>query len=142
MTRWVMTGLLLFGACSEPAAPAVDAAADAGVDLLGACVALLERATDCADAYLALLIDLRIAHDEPPGLAERGATPEGRAELVDTARLEWHRQAGPDRRAATCRQMIAGAPAEDLRGAAACARSATCDAFVACVRPFEEKRLR
>lgn len=140
MTRTILTSLLLaVAACggadgdATTTAQAVDAPRDT-------CVALYTRQRDCTDVYLPALVDARIAHDLPAGIAARADEPGGKDELLATARSEWANDSTDASIAGTCDGLVADLPAEQADAladqASACLAADTCEAFVDCVIPL------
>jgi hypothetical protein len=146
MTRTKKLGMALiftaqvFG-CSTPAtAPEQKAAAQVD-DAVSTCEALFQREAACTDAFIPMLVDVRVKLDQPAGIAAKAHEAGGREALIAKARDEWKTDSLPESAARTC-QKAAGQPAALVATARAClAAHSACDAFVACVQPLHEQML-
>lgn len=100
------------------------------------CEAFFTRARACTDAYIPALVDLRISLDKPAGIAAEGATPDGRASLIEQAKGEWANDSQPANIASMCANVTAKTPADKLAGlrakATECLAASACDAFATC----------
>lgn len=102
------------------------------------CLGVIDRAAQCSEAFVPMLVDVRVNHDQPAGTAEADAT-EGREVLVAKARDEWARDSVEPARSETCNAMGPKTSAEDVAAYTACLASPDCSAFVACVAPLFDK---
>ncbi len=126
------------GGCSTPADVATSSAA---IDGVGTCQELFVREAACTN-FIPMLVDLRIKHDLPAGIAERAREPDGRAELIAMARDEWKIDSAEPARGQTCEKLAAALPAETVAAMQACLQRASCHELVACVAPLHEQLLR
>jgi hypothetical protein len=121
---------------------AAPAAADS--EVVKTCLAVVDKQAACGDDFLPALVDLRVKLDLPPGMADKGKTPEGKAALVTAAQEEWKTDSVDPKRTEMCISSVARMPPEAAKGmaedAAKCLAAADCKAFVACITPFHEKR--
>jgi hypothetical protein len=105
------------------------------------CVALFERQRTCSAEYIPALVDIRVRHDLPAGIAATDREG-GRAALVAQAHDEWRSDSTDEAIAGTCRHIVDGSdPAElDERRAqvATCLAASDCTSFVACIAPPTE----
>jgi hypothetical protein len=105
------------------------------------CVALLERQRECSAEYVPALVDIRVRHDLPAGIAATDREV-GRAALVAEAQEEWRGDSTDEAIAATCTRIVDGsepATLDQYRAQAATCRSASdCASFVACIAPATE----
>lgn len=151
MTRiLVLSSLLLAAACgasssSTPApavrsqeAPTVRSDADSAH---AECVDLFERQRTCSAEYIPALVDIRVRHDLPAGIAAADREG-GRAALVAEAQAEWAADSTDDAIAATCRHIVDGTEPAALdrhrQQAATCLAASDCAGFVACIAPATE----
>jgi hypothetical protein len=104
------------------------------------CVATFTRQRECTDLYLPALVDARIANDLPAGIAAKAAEPGGRDELLAKAQTEWSNDSTDEAIGATCDNVLAQMPPEQLEGmtgqASQCLAADSCQAFVDCVVPM------
>jgi hypothetical protein len=150
MTRILVLSSLLLAACgasSSPApapavrsqeAPTVRGDADsAHAD----CVTLFERQRTCSAEYVPALVDIRVRHDLPAGIAAADREG-GRAALVAEAQAEWAQDSTDEAIAATCRHIVDGTDPAALdrhrEQARACLAASDCAGFVACIAPATE----
>jgi hypothetical protein len=149
----LLSACLLLAACggAEPApttaratdqpSPEVRSSGQSDHDV---CVSLFQRQRACTDVYLPALVDVRIRHDVPPGIAASAAEPGGRDALIAQANAEWANDSTDPAIDATCNQLVASTPPDQLAGmreqATACIGAATCEAFVDCFLPVIEAR--
>lgn len=146
---------LVFAACGgsdapPPAAPAPAPVAPAPASGAGdssqleACVAIFARQKACTDEFIPALVDARIKHDVPAGVAEEAANG-GRDALIQTALTEWATDSEEATVRANCTQMIAEVPPEQVDPMLAfgteCAAKPACGEFVACILPQIEQHL-
>ena len=131
----------------EPAKPAGAPAGGGAVsdaDVVNHCVAVFTRQHDCTDEYIPALVDTRIDLDLPPGIAAAGATPDGRADIIDQAKQEWAVDGVEPKRTQTCQAIVPQLPpevkAEAENIANTCLAKSTCGEFVQCVMPFQRQR--
>jgi len=129
----------LLGGCGDPA-PGLSAAA-ATDDPVQTCEALFEREAACTDAFIPMLVDLRIRHDLPAGIGAAGRALGGRAQLIAQAKQEWRDDSQPAARARTCARIAPGQPAESVAAVRTCLARSSCEELVACVSPLHEAML-
>jgi hypothetical protein len=149
--------LLACGGSAEPAttttpaaAPATDDAAEPaaggvdGVDAVAECVRVFTRQRDCTAEFIPALVSWRVELDNPAGIAARDAA-EGRDALVAVALEEWAEDSTDEALAATCAEIVASIPPEQLTGmlatATGCLEHAECGAFVDCMAPLHRQQL-
>ncbi|HUS64383.1 MAG TPA: hypothetical protein VMZ28_07555 [Kofleriaceae bacterium] len=129
------------GCTAPPAAPAPAPAASAVSEGISACQSLFARELACADTFLPVLIGLRIKHDLPQGIAERGKDAAGRAELLALAQAEFKVDAVDPARTQTCEKMGPALPADAVAMVRGCLQQTSCEALVDCVAPLHEQML-
>jgi hypothetical protein len=99
------------------------------------CVKLFERQHTCSDTFIPAWVDVRVASDQPAGIAAR-AKREGRAALIIAAKTEWAADSKDDAIAARCEQIASGPQGARLTAAGErCLAATDCAAFVSCVVP-------
>jgi hypothetical protein len=113
-------------------APEVKASAETkeGYDT---CVAAFRRQRECTDAFIPALVDARVRHDNPAGIAAKDKEL-GRDALVAGAKEEWASDSTDEAIHATCTKLTengAGTP-ELIQKAEACLAKSGCDEFSAC----------
>ena len=129
---------LLSGCGNSAPVGATQAATD---DPIEACQAMFEREAACTDSFIPMLVDLRIRHDVPAGIAESAREPNGRAELIAIAKQEWSQDSLPAARARTCARVAPGQPQSQVAAVRTCLAKSSCDQVVACLSPFHEARI-
>lgn len=132
------------GSDLPPPAPAPEPAAASEPTPLDTCVAVFARQKECTDDFIPALVDLRIRHDVPTGVADQAANG-GRDALIATAMQEWAEDSQEPVARATCEQMIAQVPPEQLEPmlnqGRDCAAMPACGEFVHCILPQIEQHL-
>jgi hypothetical protein len=110
------------------------------------CVTARTRERECAAEFVPALVDLRIRIDIPAGIARTGRNARGRTRLLATAQTEFQADSTDERIAASCQEMAASIPADQLgpmvTAQQQCIAAADCAAFVECQMPLTEQRLR
>jgi hypothetical protein len=105
------------------------------------CVALLERQRTCSAEYIPALVDIRVRHDLPAGIAATDREV-GRAALVAEAHEEWRADSTDQAIAGTCNHIVDGSDPGTLEQyraqAATCRGAGDCASFVACIAPATE----
>lgn len=97
------------------------------------CVAAFRRQRECTDVFIPALVDARVRHDNPAGIAAKDKEL-GRDALVAGAREEWASDSTDEAIDATCTKLTgngAGTP-ELIQKAEACLAKSSCDEFSAC----------
>ena len=104
------------------------------------CVAIMQRARECTNDYIPILVDTRAKHDMPPGIAE--AVKTDRDGVIAQAKQEWATDSQDPNIAAMCDQM---APQmndpSDQATANDCIGKQECVGFSTCVMPLFEKHM-
>ena len=136
----------LMAACG-PAAPQGPPPAGGGAgataaDAVAACKAMFARQYECRETFIPALVDMRIKHDVPKGIAAHAAKPGGRDELVGMAQKEYDTDGVDPKRSETCKKIATGLPPEAVAAARACAAKTDCASLVACVIPLQEGRIK
>jgi hypothetical protein len=130
-------------AAAEPAA-AEPAAATTEATPLDTCVAAFARQKECTDTFIPALVDLRIQHDVPAGIAAE-ASSGGRDAIIAKAMQEWETDSQDANVRTNCQGMIDSVPPEHLgpmlEQSKACIAMADCGEFVQCVLPQIEQHL-
>jgi hypothetical protein len=146
--RYVMSTCLatlsLLSACATGGAgqAAPNAAGPAvGDDPFEVCRAVTQRKFECRAEYIPALVDLRIKHDLPAGIAAEAALPGGRDRLIETAQKKFDVDGAEPARSAACRAMAPSMRPEMVAAAKACLAKTACADLVACCMPLQEKRL-
>jgi hypothetical protein len=144
MLRFQSLLILAVAACGgsspPPAAkPATQPAAHTADDLVPMCKRIFARKETCADAYLPVLLDLRVELNKPPGIGDE-VQAKGRDAVLAIAHTELASDTQPDKVAATCdgaAAQMAKAPPERVRQlldqGGRCEAAADCKAFSTCV---------
>jgi hypothetical protein len=105
------------------------------------CVALFERQRTCSAEYIPALVDIRVRHDRPAGIAASDREG-GRAALVAQAHEEWRGDSTDEAIDGTCRHIVDGSDPAELDGrraqVATCLAASDCASFVACIAPATE----
>ncbi|MEZ4398648.1 MAG: hypothetical protein R3B06_01420 [Kofleriaceae bacterium] len=133
-------------AAPPPSAPAAAAATSTGAPpgIAAGCETFLTRAKTCTSAYIPALVDLRIELDRPAGIAEFAAT-DGRDAVIAQAMTEWADDSQPAAITATCAQVSASLPADQVEpmrvAAERCMAMTDCAAFSACAMELQRPRL-
>jgi hypothetical protein len=101
--------------------------------LYDACVALFERQRECTDVFLPALVEARVRHDVPRGIAERDRA-EGRDALLAGAEEEWQVDSTDEAIATICGRIEGQAPdgAALIERAEACLGESDCGGFTEC----------
>ncbi len=103
------------------------------------CRALMQRQRTCTTQFIPALVDARVQHDTPPGVAER-ERERGREALVAEALAEWESDAQDPNIAALCADIAQAISQEKdalLRDSVSqCLAQAGCEAFVSCAVPL------
>lgn len=98
------------------------------------CVATFERQRACSDEFIARLVAARVAHDVPPGTAERDRT-DGRETLVASALEEWKTDSTDEVIETSCARIVNQLPdggASFVQEANACFEHEECSQFASC----------
>src|SRR5262245_54286396 len=97
------------------------------------CVQSFQRQRECTDAFIPALVDARVRHDRPAGIAAADHS-EGRAALVAKALEEWRTDSLDASIHETCAGMIShGAGTPEMSAAlSACLERTSCGEFVPC----------
>ena len=114
-------------------APELRAAGDPA-DPHATCVAMFEQQRACGDVFVPALVEARVRHDVPPGIAERDRA-EGREALLTVAHQEFQIDSTDEAIATTCQRIVEGDPdrAAGLAGRAeACLEQTDCANFSGC----------
>lgn len=140
-----LPALGLLAACSSPRAPAA-APAPAGPtnvsnDPVELCKALYARQYECRSELIPAIVDLRVRHDQPPGIAAAAATPDGRKEIIDMALKEFETEGIEPKRSAICQAKAPGMPGTLVTAAKLCLGQPDCAGLVGCLIPLQESRL-
>ena len=105
------------------------------------CVAVMQRARECTNDYVPVLVDMRAKHDTPPGIA--AAVAQDRDAVIEQAKQEWAVDSQDPNIEATCDRM---APQlndpSDQATANDCLGKNECVGFSTCVMPLFEKHIR
>jgi len=120
--------------------PAPSAQPTAAADPRATCVAVLQRMRTCTDQFIPALVDLRIRHDRPAGIAAAAAA-QGRDTLVGVALKEWAVDSSDEHIGELCGDIdkkMSAALQELVDAGHGCLGQETCDAAVACVMPLME----
>jgi hypothetical protein len=123
-------------------APAVSAD-DSRVALRSTCVAMFERARTCTDEYLAMLVDVRVRNDHPPGIAALDQEI-GRPALEAKAHEEWAEDSKDAVIAQVCDQVVQmddGRLEPTRQVVESCLAEAACGGFVDCLEPITESMM-
>jgi predicted small lipoprotein YifL len=112
-------------ATPAPAAPASNS------DPYAVCVATFERQRACTDTYIPALVEARVQADHPAGIAAADQK-DGRDALVAAALEEWKQDSTDESIAATCKKLVASAPAEMVEAAEGCLAESECGPFSTC----------
>lgn len=99
------------------------------------CQGYYARERACADDYLAALIDVRGELDMPEGIAAE-ISAEGKAAVVEKARVEWKSDMEQPKIDAICDAIAKHTPADQvdflLKQGDTCAATTDCKAFAQC----------
>jgi hypothetical protein len=136
----------LVTACG-PASPQGPPPASAGAttktaDPVEVCKAMFARQYECRETFIPALVDMRIKHDVPRGIAAHAAKPGGRDELIGMAQKEYDTDGVDPKRTEMCKGVAPGFPPEVVAAAKKCAATTDCASLVACVTPLQEMRLK
>ncbi len=117
--------------------------ASASVELHNACVLMMHREGECADAFIPALVALRARMDHPAGFAARDAADH--EALITQAMQEYAHDATTEHNSAVCRET-SELPADRTTGWATtidgCLALTDCQAFVDCDIRFTEARFQ
>lgn len=109
------------------------------------CETYFARARTCTDQYIAALVDLRIELDKPAGITA-SAQSEGRDAIIGYAMAEWAEDSQPAAITATCGQVLASIPADQLEGLRAegerCLAMTDCGEFATCAMVTQRARMQ
>lgn len=109
------------------------------------CTQTFQRQRECTDEFIPALVALRVAHDEPAGIAAADQA-QGRDALVAQAKEEWKVDSTDAAIARTCQAMVASLAADGRAAFASqarrCLAKTACAAFVDCLSPTLERHLR
>ena len=104
------------------------------------CVAVMQRARECTNDYIPVLVDMRAKHDQPPGIA--AAVAQNRDAVIAEAKQEWAIDSQDPNIEANCDRM---APQlndpSDQASANDCLGKQECVGFSTCVMPLFEKHI-
>jgi hypothetical protein len=127
---------------AEPAQPTKAQASSTAVEQ--GCQRFFTRARECTGPYIDALVGLRIELDRPAGIAARAAA-EGKPALVELALAEWAEDSKSGAIEATCQQVVATIPPEQLDGLAAgaeqCLALTDCEAFSTCAIALQRPQM-
>jgi hypothetical protein len=119
------------------------------LDIRPRCAAEIRRQLACVDDFVGTIVAVRVKLDLPPGMAEKGKDPAGRAALVATAKQEFLVDYAPDRITAICEKrqaQVAAMPPEVLNELQKtdndCTAVGDCALFARCMAPQLEAALR
>lgn len=143
--------LILLAACGSSSGPAKSsttpepAPAATDPEMAAMCQSMFVRQRDCTDEFIPALVELRVRLDVPAGIAAEDQE-RGRDALVAQAMEEWKTDSTDEAIAAKCQTIPAGIPPEQMEQMRAqvteCMAAEACDAFVGCMMPIHEGRLR
>jgi hypothetical protein len=146
--------LVVLGACGSSGAgtPAAKStavpksevgASSEAPDAKAVCVQMFVRQRECTDTFIPALVDARVRHDVPPGIAAKDQSG-GREALVALAMEEWKADSTDEAIDATCTKMT-GPGGPDLSGAIetakGCLAESACEAFTPCAIGIVEGHL-
>lgn len=104
------------------------------------CVAVMQRARECTNDYIPVLVDTRAKHDVPPGIAE--AVKNDRDAVIAEAKQEWATDSQDPNIEAMCDHMAAELnDPSDQAAANDCLGKQECVGFSTCVMPLFEKHM-
>ncbi len=128
---------------SEPAQPKAAAAATPA-EVRAGCDRFFTRARECTGPYIDALVGLRIELDVPAGIAAHAASA-GKPALVEIALTEWAEDSKPEAIVATCEQVVATIPPEQIGAMVAqaeqCLALTDCAAFSACAMELQRAQM-
>ena len=129
---------------SEPAGTPTAEPASAETDLLAMCGEMFSRQRECADTFLPALVNLRVTHDVPAGIAAHDAEI-GREALLQKARDEYAVDSTDTAIADTCEKLAATIPPDQVDAMIPkvneCLATSSCDEFVPCNLEIQEAQL-
>lgn len=104
------------------------------------CVAVMQRARECTNDYIPVLVDMRAKHDAPPGIA--AAVAQDRDAVIAEAKQEWATDSQDPNIEANCDRMAPqlNDPSDQAR-ANDCLGKGECVGFSTCVMPLFEKHI-
>jgi hypothetical protein len=143
MIRMLSAVLVVFaaacGGADAPAKSSTTAQPAAAATPRDTCVSVLTRQRECSDVYLPALVDARIQHDKPAGIAAR-AEAEGRDTIIGLAPEEYVNDSTDAAIGATCDDAMTKLPPDQIDGlvqqANQCLAADACQAFTDCVIPM------
>jgi len=104
------------------------------------CVAVMQRARECTNDYIPILVDTRAKHDVPPGIA--AAVQQDRDGVIAQAKQEWATDSQDPNIEAMCDRMAAELnDPSDQATANDCLGKQECVGFSTCVMPLFEKHM-
>ncbi len=104
------------------------------------CVAVMQRARECTNDYIPILVDTRAKHDMPPGIAE--AVKNDRDGVIAQAKQEWATDSQDPNIEAMCDRMAGEMnDPSDQATANDCLGKQECVGFSTCVMPLFEKHM-
>jgi hypothetical protein len=121
-------------ACGGKSTPSATIAVEAS-NRTALCESALHRARTCKESFLPALLESRISHDSPAGIAAEGSTPAGRESLLVQAQQEYATDSTDENISKACAQMAAKAdPAMDAmaKEVQGCVATSSCGEFVPC----------
>lgn len=121
-------------AASAPAAGGVNP------DALALCKRIFVKQGECGDAFLPVLVDMRIKHNVPDWIAAEAAKEGGRDKLLATGKAELKHDSTEPGLTENCSKIAADLP-QGVSEQAACLEQVDCAAYVTCVTPLLDKRL-